>query len=75
MVSDFVLWTEYTKCTNFSEWNRIGQNGTSFEGKVIHNLKPGNAEKMSYTRSYSHYPQKSSTFFVGKSGKKQTGVL
>ena len=43
--------------------------------KVIHNKKPKNLVKSSYTRSYSRYPQKITLIYVEKKGQKRTTVL
>jgi len=43
--------------------------------KVIHNKDAKNAQKWSYTRSYTLYPQKNSVFLNGKKDEKQTDVL
>lgn len=43
--------------------------------KVIHIHRRGNAEKSSYTPSYSRYPQKMMLFWGCFLNKKQTDVL
>ena len=43
--------------------------------KVIHIYRRGNAEKSSYTQSYSRYPQKMMHFWGRLLNEKQTNVL
>ncbi len=55
---------------------QLPESGNGFiREKVIHNPAAGKCQKMSYTPSYSRYPQQTGNFVQGKEEKNQTNVL